>query len=138
MSPLVPYTEKGANFNFFQPEPEPPKPHLLYSTGTEIRLHVEGKPNEYVLAHRPAMVTALAIHGNRLVHAEHVIDSAHQMHLGRIFHTETGEMIDERPDWIGGLRMARGSDGFSAPKPESRWPNGTAGSAPSRFTTAAS
>jgi hypothetical protein len=67
MSPLVPYTEKGANFSSNASEPDTPKPHLLYAHGKQIRLHLDGENKEFLIAERRGLVYALALHDNRLV-----------------------------------------------------------------------
>jgi hypothetical protein len=100
MSPLVPYTEKGVNFSV-KKESNQPSQHLLYSVNNEIRLHHDGDNREYLIAERPGPVDALAIHRNRLVHAEHVREGG--LLIGRILYTEDEELIAERHGCVGAL-----------------------------------
>jgi hypothetical protein len=103
VSPLVPHTEKGANFpSFNPPEPDQPKEHLLYSVGKTIRLHHDGENREYLIAERPGVVRALAIHDNLLVHAEDYNDYKAQC---AILRTETDDIIADRPNFVNALAV---------------------------------
>jgi hypothetical protein len=103
MSPLVPHTEQGANFpSFNQPEPDQYKPHLLYSVENTIRLHLDGENKEFVIAERPGVVRALAIHDNTLVHAEDYSDYTAQC---AILRTETDDIIADRPNYVEALAV---------------------------------
>jgi hypothetical protein len=103
MSPLVPYTEKGANFRF-EKGPTTAREHLLYSVEKTLRLHHDGDNREYLIAESDAYLPALAIHKNRLVHAEARIGPKP---LSKILYTETGELIAERPDWVLSLAVQK-------------------------------
>jgi hypothetical protein len=105
MSPLVPYTRQGENFVSI-PDPDKPRPHLLYSLNNAIRLHLDDKNVEYLIAERPAWVKALAIHDNRLVHAENYVEAGNIQCL--IFRTETNELIAERPTYVEALAVHDG------------------------------
>jgi hypothetical protein len=99
MSPLVPYTEKGMNFSDL-PEPDSPrnepKQHLLYSVGTDIRLHHDGENREYLIRRRLQKVFALAVYKDKL------IESGQSC---KIFYTETEEPIAERRASVNALTV---------------------------------
>jgi hypothetical protein len=105
MSPLVPYTRQGENFVSI-PGPDRSRQHLLYSVGTEIRLHHDGENKEFLIAERPGPVDALAIHRNRLVHAEYVREEG--LLIGRILYTEDKELIAERHGCVRALTDYKG------------------------------
>jgi hypothetical protein len=99
MSPLVPHTEKGMNFPVLSEPDSPrnePKQHLLYSVKREIRLHLDGEKNEFLIAERPDWVRSLAIYNGLLVDAGD---------YNKIRYTETGEIIAERSAWVKALTI---------------------------------
>jgi hypothetical protein len=104
MSPLVPYTRQGENFTSSQ-EPDPSRQSLLYTAHKTICLHHDGKNKEYRIAERPRPVYALALHDNRLVHAE---EPARSHYPHEIFYTETNERIAERDGWVKALAVYNG------------------------------
>jgi hypothetical protein len=104
MSPLVPYTRKGASFFF---PPEPGRANLLYAVGSTIRLHVEGKPKEYLIAERPGNVSALAMHNDCLVNAEK-LQGTDSLGMSDIVRTETGETIAKRVGRTNALAVHEG------------------------------
>jgi hypothetical protein len=108
MSPLVPYTEKGANFSDLsepspQHTPNQSAQHLLYSVGNTIRLHHDGYNREFLIAERPEEISALAVHDNRLVHAEICSKTGDSRAL--IFYTETDELIARRYGMVNALAV---------------------------------
>jgi hypothetical protein len=103
MSPLVPYTEKGMNFSGFNEEPYHAPQSLLYAVYDEIRLHLFGEDKEYLITECRYPVDALAIHDNRLVHAEN--RAAEGTFDGFIVRTETNERVAERPRKINALAV---------------------------------
>jgi hypothetical protein len=94
MSPLVPYTEKGMNFS--SPRPESGRDNLLYSVGTEIRLHLDGEKKEYLIKRRPRKVSGLAIWKGD------VIDAGEYQ---EVISTETDEVMAECPTDITALAV---------------------------------
>jgi hypothetical protein len=119
MSPLVPYTEKGANFsNLSEPysprtEPDQPKPHLLYTDDKRIILHLDGSDKEYRIYSNGRTIEALAIHGGRLFHAENHIEMNDSFTYGYVVCTETRKRVAERPGRIVSL-ASHGGDLFDA------------------------